>query len=237
MADTDSNNLFINLADDAAVLVTWGGLDTPDTTNWALLHATGASVLDATGDYRDLPVEVFTDEYGGAIQADDVLFSHLHGGFNPEGVLRFRTGDELTHSGVFELVRTGMTTISELDADGDPVPAGNTNTTIGVVGTGNATATLHHAPVNSMAYLAIQFNSDFEGIRGTTAGFAAMTDAVTGSTDIEYTSIWDTGSVTGVATTRTTFIDRVAADGATETRRFGAAKPTTFDDGDVVPQN
>ena len=212
-ADTTSSNLFQTFAADDVILLTWGAVDAPDTDNWALLHVTGDAVLDATTDYRDLPVEVIDGEYGGAILADDVLVSYLAGDFNPEAVLRFVAGTAanptLTHSGIFELVKTGITTISTVDADGNPIAAGNTNTTIGTVGTGNATATLHHAPVNAMAYLAIQFHASIpKDITATITG-TPLADTIY----LEYESVWD-------GTTDTTFVDQInTTSGATVTYR------------------
>ena len=200
------------------ILLTFGA----STANWALFQVTTA--LTTFSGAQHIEVDL-VDSGGAANTGVAVTMSKSAGAFIVENVLAFVDGDALTATPVMSLVQSGI----ETEVDGT-----NIDTTIGAAGTGAATATLHHAPVNAMAYLAIQLNSVFDPATGILAN-TYFTEPVTAGqewTYIHYTSTYD--GVAGI-----NFVDRVVvvtATGATTTttRRFGAALPAAtmagFDD-------
>ena len=139
-----------------------------------------------------------------------------------EGI-RYRDADNILGvEAVFDLNSSGLT------SDG-----------VNLTSAGN----LNSSPVNTMSYLAIQFNSTFVEILADNY----FTDQVSGDTYIHYTSIY--GSETAEV-----FVDHVDQNGLTVTRRFGTTlpdagtvgfndtttagtPPVTTDDYPVVPQS
>ena len=217
---TDVGIIRISLAgDDTAYLA---GLEVGDdilltfgtsTANWALFQVTTA--LTTFSGAQHIEVDL-VDSGGAANTGVAVTMSKSAGAFIVENVLAFVDGDALTATPVMTLVQSGI----ETEVDGT-----NIDTTIGVRGTGATTATLHHAPANAMAYLAIQFGSEFKA----SLPAAYFMDAVT--TGQDWTYIHYTSSYDGVEDVN--YVDRVATVTATgvttvTTRRFGtAALPAT----------
>ena len=191
------------------ILLTFGA----STANWALFQVTTA--LTTFSGAQHIEVDL-VDSGGAANTGVAVTMSKSAGAFIVENVLAFVDGDDLTATPVMSLVQSGI----ETEVDG-----ANIDTTIGVVGTGATTATLHHAPVNAMAYLAIQFGSEFKA----SLPAAYFMDTVT--TGEAWTYIHYTSSYDGVEDVN--YVDRVATVTATgvttvTTRRFGtAALPAT----------
>ena len=250
--DPDAN-LYLTLLREPFIAI-WPDADgTPDVTNWAVLQPTGT--FDNTNGFstvvnaitRQLAVTALAGEFNGEIQTNNVRLIHDNAGFIAENIIRFIeptfntvTGVNdllLNGGGVFDLEETGIITVSELDNDGDPVALGNTNTQFTREGTGNQTHTVHHQPMDSMAYLALQFNSVFAGVRGqvtdpVTPQNAAITDN-TRDVDlhvyIEYLSTFN-GEAQNV-----TFVDRVRlSDGETQTRMYDSAAPAAFSPGGTI---
>ena len=250
--DPDAN-LYLTLLREPFIAI-WPDADgTPDVTNWAVLQPTGT--FDNTNGFstvvnaitRQLAVTALAGEFNGEIQTNNVRLIHDNAGFIAENIIRFIeptfntvTGVNdllLNGGGVFDLEETGIITVSELDNDGDPVALGNTNTQFTREGTGNQTHTVHHQPMDSMAYLALQFNSVFAGVRGqvtdpVTPQNAAITDN-TRDVDlhvyIEYLSTFN-GESQDV-----TFVDRVRlSDGETQTRMYDSAAPAAFSPGGTI---
>ena len=205
-ADADANDVLENADPRDDLLILYNSLTlVADLNNWALLTVqTGGSTT--AGGFRTLPVAAVAGENNGAVRAEAgrLVFSNDVTGFNARNVLRFTDNDDnLTHRGVFDLEESGIETVTTGD---------NTNTTIGVRGTAGTvdrTATLHHAPVNAMAYLAIQFHASIPtDITATITG-----TPLAGHIYLQYDSVWD-------GTTDTTFVDQInTTTGATVTYR------------------
>ena len=175
-------------------MVTWGTNDNPDQVNWALLRIPDDATFDTignngfsttvnTGNTRQLPVEILDGEFGGTVQTTPGRASRNgdrnNGIFTAVNILRFvepffdeNTGissNRLSGDGVFNLEQTGIIT---------EIASGNINTQFGTLAGGISSATVHHQPMHSMAYLALQFNSVFQGVRGVTPGFNTRNDSI-----------------------------------------------------------
>ena len=225
---TTSNAVLAGQATGAFLALTYGATDNPDLSNWALLSIQSTPSLNGT--IISIAVDTENMEHGGTIQAETVRIGLRTGAFRPERILDYveeETPNVYTLGGevVFDLEQTGIITETEVDEDGNVIALGNTNTQFGVNGTGSTTATVHHQPVDTMAYLAIQFNSIFVAVRGqgTSPAIADTTADVDDHTYIEYLSTWNN------ATANVTFIDRINNDtGVTVTRRYSGPNAESF---------
>ena len=215
-SDVDASTFFNTFTQPGGqdILITYRNPDASiDTTNWALFR-TSAAVAAITNALQ-LSVElVEVGEYGGAIQNELATVYVRNGAFLPDNVLAYAasvvgsaTEFDLTGEIVFDLEQTGISTVTT---------GSNSNTQITSDGVpGATTSTLHHQSPNSMAYLALQFNSVFTLTGGVTSdNSAALVNGVVGDfVYIQYTSTWD--GVAGVV-----FVDRVRTtegpDAATE---------------------
>ena len=238
---TTSNAVLAGQTTGAFLALTYGATDNPDLSNWALLSIQSTPSLNGT--IISIAVDTENMEHGGTIQAETVRIGLRTGAFRPERILDYveeETPNVYTLGGevVFDLEQTGIITATEVDPDtGDVIALGNTNTQFGINGTGSTTATVHHQPMDSMAYLALQFNSVFAGVRGqvtdpVTPQNAAITDN-TRDVDlhvyIEYLSTFNGG------TQNVTFVDRVRlSDGETQTRMYDSAAPAAFSPGGTI---
>ena len=157
-------------------MVTWGATTDPDQINWAVIRVNttvpfnptnGFTTIDGALNVRQLGVEVLEGEFGGSVQTTSARLSrdgaNNNGVFNAVNLLRFSepvfdtgtgtTTNQLVGEGIFNLEQTGIET---------EIADGNINTQFGSL-PGAPTSTIHHQPVQSMSYLALQFNSIFQG--------------------------------------------------------------------------
>ena len=214
-SDVDASTFFNTFTQPGQdILITYRNPDaTIDTTNWALLRTTTA-VTSITNALQLSVAVAEVGEYGGSVQNELATVYVRNGAFLPDNVLAYAlsvTGSatefNLTGEIVFDLEQTGISTVTT---------GSNSNTQITSDGVpGATTSTLQHQSPNSMAYLALQFNSVFVRDDGVTSDNSAnIVNGVVGDfVYIQYTSTWD--GVAGVV-----FVDRVRTtagpDAATE---------------------
>ena len=211
-------------------------------SDWALYEVTGVGTVSGDTDrYVNIAITSFAGTptitgQGVSNKNTEIVFSKRSiqensGVFSYTGEFIFDAAEGIRYRDADDIL--GVEAVFDLNASG--LTSDGTNLT--------SAGNLNSSPVNTMAYLAIQFNSTFVEILADNY----FTDQVSGDTYIHYTSIY--GSETSEV-----FVDHVDQNGLTVTRRFGTTlpdagtvgfndtttagtPPVTTDDYPVVPQS